>query len=183
MKQSKNKLRKQLLAQRRALTPELWRVKSDRLCANLQSWSVFQNAQNILAYFSIQNEPDLTPLFSQKNWGFPRCVGDSLHWHYWQPTEVLIPGAYGILEPSPDAPTVSPQTVDLILVPAVACDSLGYRLGYGGGFYDRMLQQSHWSGIKAIAIIFDFAYLPELPRNVWDQKLDGVCTETMLISK
>lgn len=183
MKQSKNKLRKQLLTQRRALTPELWRVKSDRLCDNLQSWSVFQNAKTILAYFCIQNEPDLTPLFSQKKWGFPRCVGDSLHWHHWQPTEVLTPGAYGILEPSPDAPTVSPQTVDLILVPAVACDSLGYRLGYGGGFYDRMLQQSHWSGIKAIAIIFDFAYLPELPTNVWDQKLDGVCTETMLISK
>jgi 5-formyltetrahydrofolate cyclo-ligase len=45
-----------------------------------------------------------------------------------------------------------------------------------------MLQQPHWSGIKAIAIIFDFAYLPELPRDAWDQKLDGVCTETMVRS-
>lgn len=177
----KQKLRKQLLKKRRSLSPEVWRSQSDRLCQRLQSWSEFQTAQTILGYFSIQQEPDLTPLFQGKNWGFPRCVGESLHWYRWQPGEELIPGAYGILEPSPKAILIYPEQVDLILVPAVACDAAGYRLGYGGGFYDRLLAQPQWQKTRAIGIIFDFAYLPELPVDTWDRRLDGVCSETRLI--
>ncbi len=180
MKQTKARLRQQLLQQRRSLEPKLWRDYSDRLCENLQNSSLFQRAETILGYFSINQEPDLSPLFSQKTWGFPRCVGESLHWHYWKPTERLITGSYGIAEPAVDAPRVSAAAVDLILVPAVACDLQGYRLGYGGGFYDRMLQQPQWSKITAIGIIFAFAYLPSLPRDSWDQQLNGVCTEISL---
>lgn len=175
---TKASLRKQLLQQRRSLDPELWRNYSDRICSNLQNSSIFQQAETILGYFSINQEPDLSPLFTQKTWGFPRCLGDSLHWYYWQPTEVLIEGSYGIPEPSLDASRVSPDQVDLILVPAVACDAQGYRLGYGGGFYDRLFQQTQWSKITAIAIVFDFAYLPSLPRDSWDKQLQGICTES-----
>jgi 5-formyltetrahydrofolate cyclo-ligase len=65
--------------------------------------------------------------------GFPRCVGDTLVWHIWTPSSahLLQTGAYGIPEPCPTAPTLASSEVDLILVPAVACDYQGYRLGYG----------------------------------------------------
>jgi 5-formyltetrahydrofolate cyclo-ligase len=70
--------------------------------------------------------------------------------------------------------------VDLLLVPAVACDVHGYRLGYGGGFYDRLLSQPAWIGKPAIAIVFEYARLPTVPRDPWDKPLQGICTETGL---
>ncbi len=87
-------------------------------------------------------------------------------------------GTYGILEPHFANQKLEPADVDLILVPAVACDRQGYRLGYGGGFYDRMLSAAEWAAKPTIGIVFEFAYLPQLPIDVWDKSLQAVCTET-----
>ena len=178
--QQKKKLRQALVKTRRSLSPEQWQYQSQRLCDQIQISSIFQQAQTILAYLSFRQEPDLTLLFEDrtKTWGFPRCVEKSLIWHHWQPSEPLYQGAFGLLEPSPDSPEIPAASVDLILVPAVACDDQGYRLGYGGGFYDRLLSQPQWSHIPTVGIIFDFAYVPQLPREPWDQALKFVCTET-----
>ncbi len=158
---------------------EEWREKSDRLCSHLQSSSLFTQAQTILAYFSFRQEPDLSPLFTstQQRWGFSRVEGKSLFWHSWKPGEQRKKGTYGIFEPSPDSPTLEPDEVDLILVPAVACDLRGYRLGYGGGFYDRMLSSPKWQVKPSVGIVFEFAYLAQLPIDAWDRQLHGVCTE------
>lgn len=182
MKELKAKLRKQLRQQRQSLTQETWQGKSQLLCDRLAAWSVFQAAETILGYFSFQQEPDLTPLWGKKRWGFPRCVDGSLDWHFWRPGEALTKGEYGIWTPTASATKVKPEQVDLILVPAVACDYRGYRLGYGGGFYDRMFSQPQWQSHRAIAIVFDFAYLPQLPVESWDQRLQGVCTELRLVT-
>lgn len=177
--QNKVQLRQVLLQKRRSLSQQVWREKSDRLCYHLQAMPCFQQAKTILAYFCFRQEPDLSSLFTtDKRWGFPRCVGKSLLWHSWKPNEQLQKGRYGIPEPYPNLPTIKPTEVDLILVPAVACDYQKYRLGYGGGFYDRLLASSEWLSQPTIGIIFDFAYLPQLPTDVWDKKLQGVCTET-----
>jgi 5-formyltetrahydrofolate cyclo-ligase len=141
---------------------------------------LFAQANSILAYFSFRQEPDLSPLFtSDKTWGFPRCVGKALSWHVWSSNQSLPLqiGAYGIQEPHPDSPTLQPEQVDLILVPSVACDEQGYRLGYGGGFYDRLLSLPNWSNKPTIGIVFDFARLPDLPKDPWDRSLKAVCTE------
>ena len=177
---SKAQLRRKLLKLRQDMPLEDWRQKSDRLCAHLQASDFFLEASTILAYFSFRQEPDLNSLFAiSKTWGFPRCVEKRLDWHVWssQAAFPLQVGAYGIPEPHPDAPTLEPEQVDLILVPAIACDRQGYRLGYGGGFYDRLLSQPAWARKPTVGIVFDFARLPSLPQDSWDQPLQAVCTE------
>jgi 5-formyltetrahydrofolate cyclo-ligase len=81
------------------------------------------------------------------------------------------------LEPLPMLPVVEPDTVDLILVPAVACDRRGFRLGYGGGFYDRLLAQPEWTHKPTIGIVFELAYLNHLEADSWDRPMGSVCTE------
>ena len=182
----KKELRSSLLKKRRSMSETEWREKSDRLGSYLQNFSLFQKAQTVLAYISFRQEPDLSLLFtnigeqtkfSQKTWGFPRCEKKSLFWHIWQPENPLQKGAYGLLEPEVNAPLLQSSKVDLILVPAVACNFNGYRLGYGGGFYDRMLSQEEWTSKPTIGIVFEFAYLQDLPIDSWDKPLDFVCTE------
>ncbi|MBD2293893.1 5-formyltetrahydrofolate cyclo-ligase [Anabaena sphaerica FACHB-251] len=181
---NKTKLRRRLLKTRQSMTVQEWREKSDRISDQLQNSPLFNQATTILAYFSFRQEPDLSPLFtdSQRRWGFPRCVGKSLSWHLWQPDDVLQVGEYGITEPHPEAPTIDPTEVDLIIVPSVACDRQGYRLGYGGGYYDRLLSSPAWSKIPTMGVIFDFAYFSQLPFDNWDKPLQAIVSETHLFT-
>src|SRR5689334_714019 len=130
----KTELRRTLLKTRQLMSTAEWKQKSYLICQNLFNSSQFNQAKTILAYFSFRQEPDLSLLFTQtsQRLGFPRCVGDSLFWHHWTPNDTVKTGAYGITEPHPEASTIAPEEVDLILIPCVACDSQGYRLGYGG---------------------------------------------------
>ncbi len=177
---SKAELRRSHLIARRLMAQAEWRLHSSRICSHLQTSPLFASAQTILAYFSFRQEPDLSGLFTDtsRRWGFSRCVGHSLCWHIWTPGSPLQTGAYGIVEPHADAPKIEPSEVDLILVPAVACDAQGYRLGYGGGYYDRLLSSAQWASKPTIGIVFEFAYLPQLPIDPWDTRLHGVCTQT-----
>ena len=182
-KLNKSTLRRKILQQRQSISTVEWQEKSNLICDRLQENALFKQAQTILAYFSFRQEADLMPLFHlDKNWGFPRCVGKSLVWHSWQPGQELQAGKYGIKEPLTNATVIDSSTADLILVPTVACDRQGYRLGYGGGFYDRLLSSAQGSTVTTIGIVFDFAYLVQLPRDPWDMKLNFICTETKLDS-
>lgn len=177
----KKTLRRSLLQWRRSMPTDQWRQKSDRLCDHVRRSPSFQQAQTVLAYISFRQEPDLSSLFEldKRSWGFPRCVGKALAWHQWSPQDPpLQAGAFGILEPHPDSPVLHPDQVDLILVPAVACDRQGYRLGYGGGFYDRMLSDPVWKNKRAIGIVFSETHIERLPADAWDQQLQGVCTDS-----
>jgi 5-formyltetrahydrofolate cyclo-ligase len=172
-------LRRQFLDHRQALSVQSWRSQSDILCAQLLKHSQFIRARTILAYHSYRQEPDLDYLFrhTDKQWGLPRCMGKNLIWHSWEATLPLPVGKYGILEPDPAAPLLDPTQVDLILVPAVAIDRSGYRLGYGGGYYDRLRVDPRWRKIPTIGIVFESAYVESLPIDSWDLPLDAVCTE------
>ena len=192
---SKIQLRRTIIKTRESLTVEEWQEKSNLICRHLQTSVLFSQAKTILAYFSFRQEPDLSCLFTNSHddnsqitwakttwakttWGFPRCVDKSLDWHRWEPNDSVITGTYGITEPHPELPRIYSTQVDLILVPCVACNHQGYRLGYGGGYYDRLLSSPEWESIPTIGIVFDFAYLPQLPIENWDKPLRTVCTET-----
>lgn len=180
----KVRLRHTVIKNRQSLTVREWEEKSDLICSHLQTSVLFSQAKTILAYFSFRQEPDLSSSFtncdrnSERIWGFPRCVNKSLDWHRWKPNDSIITGTYGITEPHPDSPKINSEEVDLILIPCVACDHQGYRLGYGGGYYDRLLSYPEWESIPTIGIVFDFAYLPQLPIEDWDKPLQAICTET-----
>lgn len=178
----KTSLRRSLLKIRQTLLKTEWQEKSDRICTHLQSSPIFKEAKTVLAYFSFRQEPDLKPLFADnsRRWGFPRCVDKELSWHFWQAGDRLETNKFGILEPVADSPIVHPSQVDLILVPSVACDVRGYRLGYGAGFYDRLFTLPEWSNKITIGIVYEFTYLVELPIDRWDRSLTGVCTENGL---
>lgn len=174
---NKVELRRSLLKLRRNLSQKEWQLKSQQICDHLKNRSEFQSAQTVLGYFSIHQEPNLSPLFADKIWGFPRCVGKSLFWHRWAIADPLVQGDYGIDEPAETAPTIEPEQVDLILVPCLAIDDRGYRLGYGGGYYDRLLSSPAWTGKPTIGIVFELGRVPEMAIEAWDQPLQQACTE------
>ncbi len=179
MSQNKAQLRKKILAQRKALSLTEWQIKNQKICDRILNFSLFQKATTILAYFSFRQEPDISYLFTQdKKWGFPICIKSSLEWHYWQSGDPLKIGKYGIKQPLNQS-KITPQNVDLIIIPTVACDSLGYRLGYGAGYYDRLLDSTEWQNIPTLGIVFDFAYLTKLPADPWDIRLKYVCSESL----
>ena len=180
---NKSALRRNFLQQRQSLSTVEWQTKSSLICDRLKEYSLFQEAQTILAYFCFRQEADLAPLFElDKRWAFPRCVGKTLVWHSWQPEDSFQLGKYGIKEPLTTAKEIDPATADLILVPTVACDRNGYRLGYGGGFYDRLLSSERCLNVPTVGIVFDSAYVAKLPIDIWDIRLDFICTETKLDS-
>lgn len=177
----KSELRKIYLEKRRSLSLQEWESKSNLICNHLKASDSFASAKTVLSYCSFRQEPDLQELLTiGKIWGLPRCAGKDLVWHVWTP-ETLRAGKFGILEPDPNSPVIDAEQVDLILVPCVMCDRRGYRLGYGGGFYDRLLSQPEWKEKTTLGIVFDFAVVDELLIDPWDQPLSAICTESGLI--
>ncbi|QYE33998.1 5-formyltetrahydrofolate cyclo-ligase [Polymorphobacter sp. PAMC 29334] len=105
---------------------------------------------------------------------YPRVTRDSpLTFHY-AGAASLVPGALGIPEPAADAPVAVPT---IILVPLIAVDARGHRLGQGGGYYDRTLALLRGSGqVFAIGVAWDVQRVEELPADAWDAPLDTLAT-------
>ena len=100
--------------------------------------------------------------------------GKPLLFRAWQPGDATAAGVWGIAEPRPDKPRVEP---DILLVPLLAFDREGWRLGYGGGFYDRTLRglRAH-KLIVAVGIAFDEQRVDAVPHLDYDERLDWVLT-------
>ena len=106
--------------------------------------------------------------------------GATLTFHEWQDSEALIDGPYNTKEPQPKAPIMIP---DMINAPLLAYDAQYWRLGYGGGFYDRTLlakleQLDHQ--VKVIGIAFDESEVETVPIGAYDKQLDGILTPSGL---
>ncbi|MGF1628497.1 MAG: 5-formyltetrahydrofolate cyclo-ligase [Kiloniellaceae bacterium] len=109
-----------------------------------------------------------------------RGAGQPLDFRAWRPGDALQPAGFGTQEPLAAAPLVQP---DLLLVPLLAFDAAGYRLGYGGGFYDRSLALLRRAGdTLAVGLAFAAQQVAAVPREATDQPLDLVVTERALVS-
>lgn len=139
-------------------------------------------ARCVSAYCPVGSEIDPVPLYGALlarglTGGLPVVVGKDkpLLFHRWRPGEALVPGVLGIGVPPSDAPPVEP---DLLLVPLLAFDRRGYRLGYGGGFYDRTLEALRARGkVLAIGVGFAVQEVASVPSGPDDQRLDWIATE------
>ena len=136
------------------------------------------HGQILAGYMPIRTEIDPVPVMSR--WDAPVCVplirgaGQPLDFHRWTPDAAMTDGPFGAKVPA-DADPVVPQ---VLIVPLVAFDARGFRLGYGGGYYDRTLEMLRG---RQTAVAIGFAYAAqaaaELPLEPTDQRLDAVITE------
>ncbi len=142
--------------------------------ASVEALPEFRHAHTLLLYMALPDEVP-TQAFIRKWTGNKRIVlpvvnGDSLLLREYQ-AERLAPGWKGILEPDASAPQVLPSEIDLALVPGVAFDRCGGRLGRGGGFYDRLLPQLD---CPLIGLCQQWRIVPQVPREPWDIRMDQV---------
>lgn len=135
----------------------------------------------VSAYAAMGSEIDPAPIVERlASAGFRTCLpviqplGNPLRFRLWQPGEPLVARTWGIREPTESAPEVDP---DILLVPLLAFDRRGMRLGYGGGYYDRTLERLRaLKPVLAIGLAFREQEMPEVPIGPHDQRLDWVLT-------
>lgn len=136
----------------------------------------------IAGYHPRGDEADLLPALSALAaagyaTALPVVTGPAwpLIFRLWRPGHPLVPGAFRVMEPMGEAPLVQP---DIVLVPLLAFDDQGYRLGYGGGFYDRTLEVLRVEApTQAVGIGYAGQRVESLPVDAYDQRLDRIVTE------
>jgi len=98
-----------------------------------------------------------------------------LRFRAWTPDEALVEGDHGTFHPLTSAPLMRP---DVVLVPMLAFDKRGYRVGWGGGYYDRTLELLRKTGdLTAIGVAYSAQEVDEVPTDAYDQRLDWIITE------
>jgi 5-formyltetrahydrofolate cyclo-ligase len=167
---------------RKALGEDYRSQASQAICDRIGGWNVFQNARIVLAYLPIKSEVDLTALlnlFPEKRWALPRIVPEENHLMVFHPyvADRLIRHSFGMDEPDSSLPVIAPGEIELTLAPGLAFDRRGWRLGYGGGYFDRFLKD--YSGISA-GITFDALLFDSLPHSPLDVAVQWLVTESGL---
>ncbi len=180
----KAQLRKAMIRARQALSPDLRSELSRRAQEALTGTRWFRSAKTLLLYLPIRGEVETegiarTARSAGKGLVLPRVQQEprKLWLHAW--VGEPVPGAYGIREPAAGWPLVEPGAIDLVVVPGVAFDRSGGRLGYGGGYYDRtlLLIRAANPGARFVGLAFTLQVVAALPREEHDIPLDGLVTE------
>jgi 5-formyltetrahydrofolate cyclo-ligase len=163
---------------RNSLGQTYQREASRMICSHIEAWSVFQDSAVILSYLPMGSEVDLLTLMQnnpQKNWLVPRIQPHSqMLVHPYDP-EKLVRHRFGMLEPDPALPVIPAARVELVLTPGLAFDLHGWRLGYGGGFYDRFLSGQH--GLTSLGVTYRALLQKELPHLEYDVAVQYLVTE------
>ena len=184
MKKIKDEIRREFSAKRDALTESERAEKSAKICETAKNLVSFRHAEVILLYSPIKSEIDVLPiaeyaLSKGKAIAFPRCNKEdrTMKFHFVASLDELETGAYGIKEPSEDAPVYDPEEdkrVAVCYVPGLTFDIYGYRLGYGKGYYDKFM---HTFNGCSIGIIHSDFIVKSLPKGKYDCHCDVLLTE------
>ena len=182
--EAKLQLRRQCRTIRKLLDAETRLHASQSICEALERWTVFQQCESILTYMPIKGEVDLTALLARhpgKRWILPRIIPEDDHrmvFHLYDATR-LVRHPFGMAEPAPDLPVVAANEIDLALVPGLAFDRHGWRLGYGGGYFDRFLKDFPGA---SVGVTFHNLWLNELPHGEFDVPVQWIITEHEIAS-
>jgi 5-formyltetrahydrofolate cyclo-ligase len=166
---------------RRNIIPPLEQIESSsKIISNLTNSDLWKNTKSVMLYMSVGSEVFTLPLLSKAIEENKKIILPKVKGKHIIPIEVdekfkLISGFGGILEP--EAEEIYTGIIELCILPLVAFDSQGYRLGYGGGYYDRFLKE-YESKIKfKIGLAYEKQRLEEIPTEEHDVTLDAICTE------
>ena len=174
--------RRQVRESVRALSPEERATASHTLCERLRALPIWQQSRTVLCFAPLADEPNITPLIQEtieagKQVALPRFDATSQKYRPACVSAVseLVAGAFGTLEPGAECPALALNPLDLILVPGVAFDFAGRRLGRGKGYYDRLLAEvpGHRCGVA-----FDRQLVARLPEEPHDMRVDSILTPT-----
>lgn len=176
----KKALRREIGAKKRALSAAEIEARSAILADKLYATGQYRQARSLYAYLSFNQEVRTSPII-QRAWAdgkrvaVPKVVGDEMVFIWIDSFDNLAPqGAFNITEPIENGPVASDETA-LILMPGLAFDPQGHRVGYGGGFYDRYLAaQPHH---PTVALCYDFQLYDHLDVDDFDVPVDVVITD------
>ncbi len=178
-------IRKQYLERRTALSAEIRAARDEKICKNILSSAAYRYADVILLYYPIKCEVNVLPLMEAalaagKKVAFPRCRAEdhSMIFYYVSSEDDFEEGAYGLREPHAELSFFDPAEVKtnnvLCVVPAVVYDRKGYRIGYGGGYYDRFFGKFKPA---SVGVVYEEFILKSVPHGRFDISVDVVVSE------
>ena len=172
----KKELRRSIRERKRAMTEEEIVSRSEKLGVLFAQSEAYKNAKTIYGYLPYNQEVRTVPMLEQalkdgKKVAVPKVYGDEMKFLYLDDLTKVSKGYAGIPEPIADGPVADDETA-LVLMPGLAFDPQGHRIGYGGGFYDKFLaaEPKH----PTLALCYEFQLLPELDTEEHDIPVDTV---------
>ena len=172
----KQQLRKQIRAQKRAMTEAQIVEKSEKLGQLFLASQAYQQAKTIYGYLPYNQEVRTTAMLQQaladgKRVAVPKCYGEEMRFIYLTDLSRVEKGYCNIPEPIEDGPIADDPTA-LVLMPGLAFTEAGLRMGYGGGFYDKFLaaEPNH----PTLALCYDFQMVDYIPTEEYDVPVDTV---------
>ncbi len=175
-------MRNQALTSRESLDNNYVKAASQNIIEKLIDTPEYKNAKIIFTYISVNNEVNThelikKSLFLGKAVCVPLCSkGGKMTARKITSLDNLATSSFGIPEPLDSSPIIDPADIDLCIVPCVCADKEGYRVGYGGGYYDRFLPNT---SAKKILLIFNDYIYNAVPKEPHDEKADIIITNTL----
>ena len=188
LKLRKNEIRLLFKQKRAEYDDERREILDDAVCRRIISLAGFRYAGALLTYSPIGKEINVHPIAEEarrrgKPVYYPKCGEKTfMDFRLVDSDERLLPGTFGVSEPGDDCPVFDPEdrgAGTVCIVPALSFDRKGYRLGYGGGYYDRYL--SRYRGTK-IGVVYEEMLSDDLPRGRYDVCVDLIVTEKRIIA-
>lgn len=154
------------------MSPDARARATDAIRARL--WAFVPSEGIIGVYAALKDEIDVVGGLPPDRLAFPRVVRDALEFTVARPERLRPTGPWGIREP-----VAAPQrpAIDLLVVPGLVFDRRGYRLGYGGGFYDRFIHQLDRTSTRCVGVGFSHQLVDQVPTHAGDARLDGFISD------
>lgn len=173
---NKKELRRAISEKKRALTPEKMDTASRELARQFCALPAYAGAKTVYGYLSYNQEVRTGYVLEQalrdgKRVAVPKVYGEEMRFIYITDLSAVAPGSYGIPEPLADEP-VADDPRALVLMPGLAFDGQGNRMGYGGGFYDRFLARE--PAHPTVALCYGFQLVKQIPVQEHDVPVDTV---------